>query len=193
MMITRKAITFASLSTIALSTGLIFSSIFNEIVRPKRVLANPSFFEYRWDNSSRYKKLYYWQSSSEKRDRSTYYLVVKPRDRRTAILKLSIKIPKYFDANISPKKLNLCTVAIGGMLSKTKCKKQIPAVFEVSKDQSLIEIFPDQPIPTEDGFAVVMKIFNPGQAGMFQFNALAQAPGDIPMAGYLGSWSIDVE
>ena len=40
---------------------------------------------------------------------------------------------------------------------------------------------------------LVMKIFNPDSTGMYQFNALAQAPGDIPMAGYLGSWSIDIE
>jgi hypothetical protein len=28
---------------------------------------------------------------------------------------------------------------------------------------------------------------------MYQFNALAQAPGDVPMAGYLGSWLIDID
>ena len=37
-----------------------------------------------------------------------------------------------------------------------------------------------------------MKIFNPSNSGMFQFNALAQAPGDVPVAGYLGSWLIDI-
>ena len=37
-----------------------------------------------------------------------------------------------------------------------------------------------------------MKIFNPSQ-GMYQFNALAQAPGDVPVSGYLGSWVIDID
>ncbi|NDD44664.1 MAG: DUF2808 domain-containing protein, partial [Synechococcaceae bacterium WB9_4xB_025] len=36
-------------------------------------------------------------------------------------------------------------------------------------------------------------IFNPNRGGMFQFNALAQAPGDVPVAGYLGSWVIDID
>ena len=34
-------------------------------------------------------------------------------------------------------------------------------------------------------------VYNPG-SGMYQFNALAQAPGDVPMAGYLGSWVIEI-
>ena len=57
-----------------------------------------------------------------------------------------------------------------------------------------INILPENPIPySRDSYAVVMKIFNPASSGMYQFNALAQAPGDVPMAGYLGSWNIDIE
>ena len=40
---------------------------------------------------------------------------------------------------------------------------------------------------------VYMNIFNPFNIGMYQFNALAQAPGDVPMAGYLGSWLIQID
>jgi hypothetical protein len=28
---------------------------------------------------------------------------------------------------------------------------------------------------------------------MYQFNALVQAPGDVPMAGYVGSWLIQID
>jgi hypothetical protein len=28
---------------------------------------------------------------------------------------------------------------------------------------------------------------------MYQFNALAQAPGDVPVSGYLGSWVIQID
>jgi hypothetical protein len=78
------------------------------------------------------------------------------------------------------------------MLSRTRCKEQVPAIFEVSEDQTSIDVFPESPIPTGNTYAVVMKIFNPTKRGMFQFNALAQAPGDVPMGGYLGSWLIDI-
>ena len=66
------------------------------------------------------------------------------------------------------------------------------AVFEIAKDQSSIDVFPNKPIPSDGNVAVVMKIFNPSKTGMYQFNALAQAPGDIPMSGYIGSWTIDI-
>ena len=149
--------------------------------------------EFRWDAPKNYKKLYYWQSSSEKRDRSTYYLVIRERDRHAAILKLSVTIPDHFDATIKSKKLSLCKLQLGGMLQKTKCIEKIPAVFEIAEDQSEIDVFPKKPISADGHFALVMKIFNPDSAGMYQFNALAQAPGDVPMAGYLGSWNIDIE
>ena len=69
---------------------------------------------------------------------------------------------------------------LGGMLSRSRCKEVIPAVIEVNEDQTAIEVFPDTPIPTGDTYAVVMNVFNPTNTGMFQFNALAQAPGDVP-------------
>ncbi len=181
-----------SIAALGLSAGLIATGVAIENLQPNNVKAG-SLMEFRWDAPKNYKKLYYWQSSSDKRDRATYYLVIRERDRNAAILKLSITIPEYFDATIRPKNLSLCKLQLGGMLTKTKCTEKIPAVFEVAKDQSEIDIFPGQPIPAEGHIALVMKIFNPDSSGMFQFNALAQAPGDIPMAGYLGSWNIDIE
>ncbi len=178
----------------ALITGIICSPlIIKDFSNPRPSFSAPSLLEFRWDNSTSYKKLYYFQSSDRKRERSTYYLVLKPNDRKSAILKLSIKVPERFNANIRTHKLSLCEVHLGGMLTRTKCKNKIPAIFEIDQKQTTIDIFPEQPIPVDGAYALVMKIFNPSNAGMYQFNALAQAPGDIPMAGYLGSWSIDIE
>ena len=182
-----------TLKGLFLSAGIIISSgVLSEVLFIKKAYSYPSLLEFRWENSTGYKKLYYSQSSKEKRDRSTYYLVLRPNDRKTAILKLNITVPDYFDANISPKKLSLCRVTLGGMLSRTKCIEKIPAVFEINEAQTSIDVFPDKPIPVGESYAVVMKIFNPNQSGMFQFNALGQPPGDIPVSRYLGSWSIDI-
>ena len=115
------------------------------------------------------------------------------KDRKTAILKLSITVPSYFNARIRPEALTLCRMSMGGMLSRSKCKEVLPAVFEVNEKQTAIEVFPDTPIPTGGTYAVVMNVFNPSQGGMFQFNALAQAPGDVPVSGYLGSWLVDID
>ncbi len=178
---------------LGLTIGVISSSLLFEGFLPTKTNAGPGLLEFRWDGSKNYKKLYYTQSSSTKRDRATYYMVLKPKDRKTAIIKLTITVPDYFDAKINPKKLSLCEVTEGGMLSRTRCKEKIAAVFEINKDQTAIEIFPDKPIPVDGSYAVVMKIFNPFQTGMYQFNALGQAPGDLPMSGYLGSWNFDID
>ncbi|MEB3234446.1 MAG: DUF2808 domain-containing protein, partial [Cyanobacteriota bacterium] len=117
----------------------------------------------------------------------------KPKDRKTAILKLSVTIPASFDVKIDPKQVKLCKMSEGGMLSRTRCNETIPATIEIAADGKAIEIFPNTPVPDQGTIGVYMNIFNPFNIGMYQFNALAQAPGDVPMAGYLGSWLIQID
>jgi hypothetical protein len=125
--------------------------------------------------------------------RSEYYLMLRPKDRKTAIMKLSISVPSYFDTKIDPKQVKLCKMSEGGMLKKTRCEKVIPATIEISANGRSIDIFPETPISDKDTIGVYMNLFNPFNAGMYQFNALAQAPGDIPVSGYLGSWVIQID
>ena len=161
--------------------------------QPAQAQATPSLLEFRYDNSKDYRKLYYFMSNTRPLARSDYYFILKPKDRKTAILKLSITIPKYFDAKIDPKDIKLCKMREGGMLSRTRCEKDIPATIELADGGKAIEIFPNVPVSDEGTIGVYMQIFNPYNNGMYQFNALAQAPGDIPVAGYLGSWLIQIE
>ncbi len=183
-----KKITSWGLAAGIICSGGVFAGFKTEVAN-----ATPSLIEFRWDSSKNYRKLYYYQSSSRKRVRAKYFLVLRPKDRKTAILKLTITAPEHFNATIKPRKISLCRMQLGGMLTKTKCLEKIPAVIEVSEDQKTIEVFPDKPVSIEGSVAVVMKIFNPGKRGMFQFNALVQAPGDVPMSGYVGSWNIDID
>ena len=158
-----------------------------------RAQGTPGLVEFRWDNSKDYRKLYFFMTETARLKRSEYYLILKPKDRKTAILKLTVGIPKSFDVDIQPKNVQLCYMKEGGMLARTRCEKQIPAVVEVSKDGTAIEIFPDTPVPVNKTIGVYMNIFNPFNAGMYQFNAMAQAPGDVPISGYLGSWLIQID
>ncbi len=156
-------------------------------------IASPGF-EFHWDPNPGYKKLYYLQSDNERRQRATYKLVLRPKDRKTAILKLTVKVPDYFDSKITPKKLSLCQLKIGGMTERTRCIKNLPAVFEVNEGGKSIDVFPDKPIPSDKkSYAIVMKIFNPTTRAMFQLSAMAQSPGDLPISFYLGTWNIDIE
>ena len=161
--------------------------------QPARAQGTPSLMEFRWDNTKDYRKLYYFMTETQRLKRSEYYLILRPKDRKTAILKLSISIPSYFDAKIDPKRVKLCKMSEGGMMSRTKCQETIPATIEIAENGSAIEIFPDTPVPDTGTIGVYMNIFNPFNIGMYQFNALAQAPGDVPIAGYLGSWLIQID
>jgi len=181
--------------TAALLAGSIGTVSVTGLTAPPAAQAQntPSLLEFRWDDSNDYKKLYYVQSSTAQRERAEYFFMLRPKDRKTAILKLSISVPSYFNARIKPKNISLCRMKLGGVLSRSRCMEVLPAVIEVNEKQTAIEVFPDTPIPTDGTYAVVMNIFNPSSQGMFQFNALAQAPGDVPVSGYLGSWLIDID
>tara|TARA_Y100001968_G_C19202608_1_gene640733 strand:- start:74 stop:649 length:576 start_codon:yes stop_codon:yes gene_type:complete len=156
--------------------------------------ASPGFFEHHWDPEPGYKRLKYYQSSSERNERATYYLFLKGKERKEDIVKLTIAVPDYFKAKIKSKKLSLCKVKVGGYTERTRCIQNIPSLIEVNNKQTSIEIIPEKPIPfNKDNYAVVMKIFNPRNRGMFQFRALSQKSRDIPISTYLGTWNIDVQ
>ncbi|WP_398333185.1 DUF2808 domain-containing protein [Vulcanococcus sp.] len=180
----------------ALALGLSsLSSLAGLTALPQAVRAdvgNSSGFEFRWDSDKDFRKLWYHISSGRAANRSDYFLVLGPKDRKTSMLKLAISVPKDFDAVLDPKRIHLCYMLRGGVTRKTDCQEVIPSVVEVSKDNSAIEIFPNQPVPVGRSIGVRIQLTNPYNPGMYQFNALAQAPGDVPISGYLGSWVIEI-
>jgi hypothetical protein len=159
---------------------------------PSLAQGTPGLMEFRWENNRDYRKLYFFTTDTTRMQRAEYYLMLRPKDRKTAILKLSISVPSHFDSTIDPKQVKLCRMSEGGMLKRTRCIETIPATIEVSENGRSIEIFPETPVSDKDTIGVYMNVFNPFNAGMYQFNALAQAPGDIPVSGYLGSWLIQI-
>tara|TARA_B100000700_G_C14827154_1_gene752782 strand:+ start:55 stop:630 length:576 start_codon:yes stop_codon:yes gene_type:complete len=156
--------------------------------------ASPGFLEFQWDPEPGYRRLKYYQTSSDRLERSTYYFFLRGKERKQDIIKLTIKVPDYFKAKIKPEKLSLCKVRVGGYSERTRCLENVPSLIEVNDNQTSIEVFPEKPIPfNKDSYAVVMKIFNPRKRGMFQFQALSQQAGDIPISTYLGTWNIDIQ
>lgn len=148
--------------------------------------------EFRWSNNKDFKKLYYFVSNTERNRWANYFLILKGKDRKAAIMKLDVTVPDYFNTDIDPKNVRLSYCNIGGALKRTRCKETIPAEVKVTDEGNTIEIFPESPVPPDRAIGVVMYVSNPFNSGMYQFNALAQAPGDVPMAGYLGSWVVEL-
>ncbi len=162
---------------------------------PDKALAQgtPGLLEFRWDSDRDYRKLYYYQTSTVPNDRAEWYLTLRAKDRKTAFMKLTVTVPDYFDSKLKPNRMTLCRVTKGSMLSRSRCLEEVPATIEVNQKQTAIEIFPDQPVSVEGDYALRIKMFNPQGQRMYQFNALIQAPGDVPMSGYVGSWLVDMD
>jgi hypothetical protein len=177
----------------ALAAGLGLGGLATPVPPPANAQGTPGLIEFRWDNAKDYRKLYFFMTDTQRLKRSEYYLILRPKDRKTAILKLTITIPKHFDAKIEAKRVKLCKMIEGGMLARTRCQETIPATIEIAENGRAIEIFPDTPIPDSGTVGVYMNLFNPYNMGMYQFNALAQAPGDMPISTYLGSWLIQID
>ena len=185
---TIKTVFVIGVSSFLLGTG-------SSILAPKSS-ASPGFFEYQWDADPDYRRLRYYQSTREKLDRASYYFFLRGRERKDNTIKLTIKIPDYFDAKIKPEKLSLCKVKLGGFTGRTRCLEKVPSVIEINDKQTSIEIFPKSPIPkNKENYAISMKIFNPRKGGMYQIQALSQSqqPGEIPISTYLGTWNITVQ
>ena len=68
LLIIKKAF-FIGFSAFLVGTG-------TSILAPKSS-ASPGFFEYQWDPEPGYKRLKYYQSSSDKLDRATYYFFLR--------------------------------------------------------------------------------------------------------------------
>ena len=147
--------------------------------------------EFQWDQDSGYRRLKWFQKENKKRFRNTIFFFLRPSDRKTGLLKITLKIPKTFDSNLKDK-VSLCKVKIGGFEGRTKCLEDIPADVEINEDNSSLDIFPYSPIPSnKDSYAIVFKkIFNPKKSGLKQFHSFGQYAQMDSSSRYLGSWTI---
>ena len=151
-------------------------------------------FEFQWDQNSSYRKLKWFQTESGSRARNTIFFFLRPSDRKTDLLKITMKIPKTFKSALKKEKISLCQVKIGGYDSRTKCIANVPADIELNEDNTSLDIFPYSPISrNKDSYAVVFKVFNPKRSGLYQFHSFGQYLGNDSVSSYLGSATILID
>ena len=121
---------------------------------------------------------------------------MRPSDRNSELLKITLAIPKSFKSSIKLDKISLCKVKVGGFEDRTKCLENIPADIEINTDESSlrsINIYPYSPIPlNKESYAIVLKANNPSRSGLYQFHSFGQAKGGS-VSSYLGSWTIVID
>ena len=171
-------------------TFLFSTPFFNNIQDAKAGL------EFQWDQDSGFKRLKWFQKEDKRRFRNTIYFFLRPSDRNSELLKITLAIPKSFKSTIKKDKINLCKVKIGGFEERTKCLEDIPADVEINTDESSlrsIDIYPYSPIPTnKESYAITLKVFNPKKSGLYQFHSYGQLKGNS-VSSYLGSWTIVID
>ena len=149
--------------------------------------------EFQWNQDSGYRRLKWFQRDDRKRARNKIFFFLRPSDRRADLLKINMTIPKTFKSTLKEENINLCQVKIGGFEGRTKCQNNIPADVEINSDNTSVDIYPYNPIPSnKDSYAVVFKVFNPKRKGLYQFHSFGQQSGTITKT-YLGSWTIVID
>ena len=165
---------------------LVSVPFFNNIQETKAGL------EFQWDQDPSFKRLKWFQKENKKRFRNKIYFFLRPYDRKTDLLKISLAIPKTFKSTLNTENISLCKVRIGGFENRTKCLENIPSDIEIiSEESSLrsINIYPYSPIPSnKESYAIVLKVFNPKKSGLYQFHSYGQPKGKS-VSSYLGSWT----
>lgn len=101
----------AALGALAVATATVLSPVGTA---PALAQGTPGLMEFRWENNKDYRKLYFFTTDTVRMQRAEYYLMLRPKDRKTAILKLSISVPSHFDTKIDPKQVKLCRMSEGG-------------------------------------------------------------------------------
>ena len=188
---TRKlALNLKILKFFLIPTVLFSTPFFNNIQEAKAGL------EFQWDQDSGFRRLKWFQKENKRRFRNKIYFFLRPSDRNSELLKITLAIPKSFKANLKKDKISLCKVKVGGFDARTQCLENIPADVEINTDESSlrsINIYPYSPIPSnKESYAITLKVFNPKKSGLYQFHSYGQLKGKS-VSSYLGSWTIVID
>ena len=191
MVKTKKlTLNFKILRFFLIPTILFSIPLFNNIQDAKAGL------EFQWDQDSGHRRLKWFQKEDKRRFKNKIYFFLRPSDRKTDFLKISIAIPKSFKSKLNTEKISLCKVRIGGFENRTKCLQDIPSDIEINTDESSlrsINIYPYTPIPSDkENYAIVLKVNNPNKTGLYQFHSYGQSKGKS-LSSYLGSWTIVID
>jgi hypothetical protein len=112
-----------------------------------------------------------------------YRLRLPAKKMKLAVAQFAISYPDYYQGTFDPKSVE---VQVQGKAVKLK-----EVVW--NKENNLIEIFPDEPVPANSKVEIWLEnVKNPTSGGMFYFNCQIMSPGDLPLLRYLGTWVIQI-
>jgi hypothetical protein len=118
---------------------------------------------------------------SNTRDR--YILRIPAQKMKLAVAQFAITYPDYYKGTLDPKNVEV----------KVKGKKVPLAEVKWDKQGRLLEIFPQEPVPSGSRVELILSnVQNPAFGGVYYFNCQVLSPGDVPLLRYLGSWILSI-
>lgn len=112
-----------------------------------------------------------------------YRLRIPRAKMKLAAAQFAISYPDYYQGTFDPKRVEV------------RVKDKAVALQEVKwdKENSLLEIFPKEPVPAGSNVEIWLEnVRNPSFGGMFYFNCQVLSPGDVPLLRYIGTWVIQI-
>jgi hypothetical protein len=112
-----------------------------------------------------------------------YRLRIPAKKMKLAVAQFAISYPDYYKGVLDPKSVIVLV------------KDKPVALHEVNwnKENNLLEIFPENPIPAGGKVEIYLEnVRNPDFGGTFYFNCQILSPGDVPLLRYLGTWVITI-
>lgn len=112
-----------------------------------------------------------------------YRLRIPQKKMNIAVAHFVINYPDYYKGSFDTKKVEVNVKGKTVPLSEVKW----------DKENHVLEIFPQDPIPAGNKVEVILSnVKNPSSSGVFYFNCSVQSPGDVPLSRYLGTWIISI-
>jgi len=111
-----------------------------------------------------------------------YRLRIPARKLKLAAAQFSVSYPDRFDGKFDPEEIQI----------RVK-RKPIPLQEVIwDKENNLIEIYPENPVPAGTQVELVFSnVINP-TFGIYYFKCLILTPGDIPLPRYIGTWDLSI-
>lgn len=151
---------------------------------------------FRWNNRDGFNELQHAiELSNSANNWGRYRLKIGARDMKLAASQFVINYPTYFDGkfNADAVEIRVCS-STGSFLSRAKCSTVALDEVDIDTENKRIALYPLEPVPAGSNLELVFSdVKNPRNRGMYQFNAMIESPGDVPLLRPLGSWILTID
>lgn len=112
-----------------------------------------------------------------------YRLRIPAKKLKLAVAQFTITYPDYYKGSFDTDNIEV----------RIKGKKVPLQEVKWDKENHLVEIYPQEPVPANSRVELVFSnVKNPNFGGTYYFNLQILTPGDVPLLRYVGTWIMNI-